>query len=150
MTLSVLGVAEGVRQIGAVNMDHLNNCEITIDDVEDHLAPKFSTMFASLLGMMQVQESKEHAKQERQSKAAQTSNIMPESPKTPDRPTVPPDPDLSGGTTQSKDEESTKFLLANFVQNSLSVLHTEFRKINWSRSQCRLELYKTYFQMSSR
>jgi hypothetical protein len=43
---------------------------IEVDDVADTLAPKFATMFTSLLRVMAIQESKERAKKERQEQQA--------------------------------------------------------------------------------
>ena len=142
-----LGVAEGVRQIGAVDMDALYRGVIDIDYVEEYLAPKFAFMFTSLLSVMRAQETKELERQKKEAKASQTSTTTGGSPKTPDQPTFPVDSDLSGGTTQSKDEESTKFLLDHLVKSTMGVLRGDFRKITWSRSHCRIEIFKRYTPM---
>ena len=126
-------------------MDDLNSNKITMDDVLDGLAPEYSTMFASLLSVMRVQEIKEEAKIRKQSQAPHGPRINLERPKTPDQPTFPSNPDFSGSSTQSKDEESIKLLLDHLFKNTMSVLRSNFRKISWSRSACDIELYKRYF-----
>src|SRR6266496_1656408 len=55
-------------------------------------------------------------------------------PKTPDQPTHPSNPNWTGGTEESKDEENTKALLKQVVTDSMSVLELDFRKIFWQRS----------------
>jgi hypothetical protein len=72
-------------------------------------------------------------------------------PKTPDhQSTHPADPNLtgstdeSGGTTESKDEETTKWLINQFMENTLTVLGTPFRTLSWQQDQSELELIHTY------
>lgn len=64
----MLGVAEGARQLAAVDMADLNSGVIDIDDVRKKLAPDFLATFSSLLSVMAIQEVKERAKQAKQDK----------------------------------------------------------------------------------
>jgi hypothetical protein len=64
-------------------------------------------------------------------------------PRTPDQPTHPSDPDLTGESIESKDEENTKKLLFQFLMDTLSVLEDDFQRIAWQRSGCRVELNQT-------
>jgi hypothetical protein len=50
---------------------------------------------------------------------------------------------VSGGTTESKDEESTKVLMNQFLENTLSVLDSEFTKLCWPNSHLNIELAPT-------
>jgi len=66
------------------------------------------------------------------------------SPKTPDQLTVPADPNYSGGSAESKDEENTKMLLKQFVMNVLNFLDDQFTTINWHRGPHGVTLVHTY------
>lgn len=156
-------------------MNELNIGALDIDQVKK-LAPEFTTTFTSLLGVMEIREMKQRAKENKS--AGQISSILPSSdttltnlkrsagsqasvlppkrtkstngspsprpePRTPDQPTHPSNPDLTGGSTESKDEENTKKLLIDILRNSMSVLEAGFRKIPWQRSGCRVELSQT-------
>src|SRR5271169_6333659 len=65
-------------------------------------------------------------------------------PKTPDQPTHPSDPNFTGASIESKEEENTKKLLIDLLRNTMSVLEAEFRRITWQRSGYRVELNQTY------
>ena len=106
--------------------------------------------FRSLLGVMSIQEARQRAKELRQAKsapvasgtssttdlllpnaakrtrAARTSESPVAEPKTPDQPTHPSNPNLTGGTDESKDEENTKELLKELLMDSMSVLELDF------------------------
>lgn len=58
----MLGVADGAKQLGSVDMNDLNNDIITIDDVRKRLAPDFHGTFSALLTLVEIQEMKQHAK----------------------------------------------------------------------------------------
>jgi hypothetical protein len=75
----------------------------------------------------------------------------PTEPKTPDhQSTHPADPNLthnsdeSGGSMESKDEETTKWLINAFMENTLTVLGAPFRTLRWQQDQSELELIHTY------
>jgi hypothetical protein len=55
-------VAEGSRQLAAVDMNDLNSGVIDIDHVRKRLAPDFLGTFSSVLAVMSIQEIKERAK----------------------------------------------------------------------------------------
>jgi hypothetical protein len=151
-------------------MDDVNKGLIEIDDVGDNLAPKFATMFASLLNVMAVSEAKQRAKKAQLEKRAQKaiqlasakrladSEIFPEASKrirlkkslTPlDQSTNPQDSNFTGGTDKSgksieyKDEESSKQLVFDILRNSMSALGGDFRRIGWQKDGHRVELVET-------
>ena len=72
------------------------------------------------------------------------SQSLPPEPKTPDQPTHPTDPNFTGTSVESQDEENTKMLLKQFLLNTLSVLEAEFRNIAWQQSGCIVELNQTF------
>lgn len=66
-------------------------------------------------------------------------------PKTPpDQLTIPANPNISGRSTESKDEENTKLLLSEFMLDIMRVIR-DVRKLKWVRSACPVELTKTSF-----
>jgi hypothetical protein len=102
------------------------------------------------------------APDERRTKRTKKPPSPPPEPKTPDQSTEPANPNytdgtdtslatnVSGVTTESKDEESTKWLLSTFITNTLTILGAEFRTITWQHSPYRLELMHTYKLVISR
>jgi hypothetical protein len=87
----------------------------------------------------------------KRSRQTRKSPSPPIGPKTPDhQSTHPADPNLtgstdqSGGTTESKDEETTKWLINLFLMNTLTVLGAPFRTLSWQQDQSKLELVHTY------
>jgi hypothetical protein len=165
-----IGVAEGARQLAAIDMARLIDGTMDIDDVED-LAPTFSAMFKSLLNVVSIQDSKERAKAaklasqaisrkraaESQDSKGTTKRLRTKSPQssppgagsTPDRPTVPQDADFSIKTDKSgysiefKDEESTRKLISNMLSCTTSTLRREFRLITWPDTEAKVELFQT-------
>lgn len=65
-------------------------------------------------------------------------------PKTPDQPTHPRNPDYTGDTVTSKDEDITRQLLIRVVYDSLSLLETDCTRISWQQSGNKVELCETY------
>jgi hypothetical protein len=165
-------VAEGVRQLEAVNTSRLIDGTMEIYDVED-LAPKFAVMFESLLNVASIQDKKARARasklQASQASTVRTSSKRPaedlagtakrlrtessQSPapspgSTPDRLTVPEDPDFSTRTNKSgrsvefKDEESTRKLLSNMLSCTRRTLGRESQLIKWPQTEARVELFQ--------
>ena len=54
----VLGVSEGAKQLGAVDMNDLCSGDIDIDEVRKEFAPDFVQTFKSLVTIMENQETK--------------------------------------------------------------------------------------------
>ena len=161
---------EGARQLGSVEIDDLRNGSVELEDVMKTLAPYFLDTFQSILDVISIQEMKQRAKQQRQAnttsassapakrtaedqpsdnpskrtRAASQSSSPTSQPKTPDQPTHPKNPDWSGGTEESKDEENTKALLNETLTDSMSVLESNFRRLTWQRSGRKVELFHTY------
>jgi hypothetical protein len=81
-----VGVEEGARQLGAVEMSDISTGKVDIDDVIDSIAPKFGATFTALLSVMEVQERKQLAKeakpanQARSMVASSGSTIIPKRP----------------------------------------------------------------------
>jgi hypothetical protein len=68
-----------------------------------------------------------------------------ESPKTPDKPTHPEDPNYSGASNESKDEEYAKALISRFLEDTMSVLEDGFAKIKWQNSGYDVHICGTFF-----
>lgn len=154
-----------MRQLGAVDASALSGGDIEIEDVRKKLAPDFVTTFKSLSRTMVAQETKLQAKEGRRtsqlssqtlssnsqnlldtispSDTVSTADLLSE-PKTPDQLTHPRDPQWSGSSTASKDEEATKKLLFNMLSDTMTILESDFRKILWQKSRLRVELAQTY------
>lgn len=164
-------VDEGIRQLASVNMDHLNTGQMEADNVK-RVAPDFTSMYTSLLNVMAIRETKQRARKAQQasqvSSIPSSSNMTTTSLKrpsdsqeyagdakrvrtgnTPDRPTKPVDAtfsnttDKSGNSIEFKDEEHTKELITLLLMNTMSVLESEFRRIEWQQSGRRVELCQT-------
>ncbi len=152
-------------------MGDLYSGVIDIDDVSNILAPKFTTTFTSLLNVMVIQEMKDTDRQMRiaaqqeqihvssskrpaaesldenaskRSRGTRRPSSPTPEPKTPDQPTVPQNPNWTGSSIESKDEENTKKLLFDVVRNTMGVLESGFRRITWQRSGYRVELFQTF------
>jgi hypothetical protein len=161
----VLGVAEGAKQLGAVDMNDLCSGEINIDDVRKKFAPDFVQTFRSLLTIMENQETKlqmKEAKERSQSNSqsvsgststdalpsgvasrTQSSPDISSEPRTPDQPTHPSNPKWSGSSTASQDEEATKKLLSRLLWDTMTILEADFRMVNWQKSGLKVELTET-------
>ena len=66
-------------------------------------------------------------------------------PKTPDQPTMPIDPNftnLSGSSGESTDEEHTEMLLKAFLDNVLSIVRSEVRRLEWVGNEYQVEITK--------
>jgi hypothetical protein len=149
-------------------MDHLNTGLMEADDVKK-VAPDFTSMYTSLLNVMAIRETKQRvrkAQQASQASSLPTSSNMTTTTKkrpldtqadggdakrvrtghTPDRPTKPVDAnftnttDKSGDSIEYKDEEHTKELVTLLLMNTMSVLESRFRRIEWQKSGRRVEL----------
>jgi hypothetical protein len=168
--LIFVGVDDGTQQLASVEMEDINSGAISMHTVRKKLAPDFLSTFKSLRNVMSLQEAKLRARQESsntsqpvvssrtkrppQSPAASTSikrtkiaedQQSPSSePKTPDQPTHPADPDFSGTSTESKDEENTKMLLKLLLEDTLNTLEADFCEPRWQRSGYMVELCRTY------
>jgi hypothetical protein len=61
-------------------------------------------------------------------------------PHTPDQPTVPKNPDYSGDSIESIDEDNTKQMIRTFIHSTLYNLGSEFTRIPWPSyaQKCRL------------
>jgi hypothetical protein len=62
-------------------------------------------------------------------------------PHTPDRPTIPADPDYSGDSIESTDEDNTKHMITTFVLLTLVCLERGFNNVPWPlhTGKCSLE-----------
>ena len=63
-------------------------------------------------------------------------------PRTPDQPTQPMDPDYSGGSIESVNEDNTKRMISAFVETILDLLGKDFEQITWASypQTCRLNV----------
>jgi hypothetical protein len=90
----------------------------------------------------------EHTTTEENAKRTKVSSkpSSPEGPHTPDQPAVAPNPnytgnsDSSGGSIESTDEELTRALLRNFLDDTRGFLRLDFRVLDWTRSGLKTDL----------
>jgi hypothetical protein len=63
-------------------------------------------------------------------------------PRTPDQPTIPHDPDYSGDSNESTDEDNTKQMITTLVLSTLAFLGHGFNKLLWPlyTGKCSLEM----------
>ena len=52
-------------------------------------------------------------------------------PRTPDQPTVPKNPNYSGDSIESINEDNTKQMITTLIRTIISLLGTDFRQISW-------------------
>ena len=105
-------------------------------------APAFFAFYKSLKSVMKVREQKLLAKQP---KRDSHSSSMPTTPRTPENQwTRPRDPNHTGSSTQSKDEDYTKELLSMLLMCSLGVLDQVFQRLSWVRSAYEVLLDETF------
>jgi hypothetical protein len=149
-------------------MNALSGGDIDIDDVSHYLAPKFVHTFTSLLNVMEAQETELRNKQAEQasrlnsqlnrasssitsprfivdSMSTASATFSLSEPRTPDQPIHPSDPKWNGSSTASKDEEATKKLLSNLLSDTMLILESDFRRIQWQQSGLKVELVPTCF-----
>jgi len=72
------------------------------------------------------------------------SSLSGSEPTTPDQLTHPVNPNYSGDTAASQDEDITKELLIRVIYDSLSILAPECSEISWQLSGNFVELHQTY------
>lgn len=151
----MIGVADGAKQLASIDITHLKSSTVKMNKARRQGAPDFGPFFSSLVGVITAQEKKLRARQASQQNSTSMSSgstiptrkrsppssdsidgkrikqtnesSSPHSdPKTPDQPTHPSDPDWSGGTDSSNDEEYTKMLLRDLLLNIREFLDEEF------------------------
>lgn len=160
----ILGVSEAVAELEDVKVTEIENGNIDIDELDEL---HFASTFKALLDVIQEQDSKQRISKERREKHARsrslskkgTSNAVSTKatkhikmntqdycqPKTPDQPIPPPNPNLSGLSTESKDDENTKVLLNTLLSDTMTIIKSEVRTLHWVRSDCKVEITKTFF-----
>jgi hypothetical protein len=147
-------------------MNDLCSDDINIDDVRRRYAPDFVQTFKYLLAVMENQEAKIRMKEAKElsqinsqsvSSSVSTDALRPEvaspttqlsadtfsEPRTPDQPTRPSNPNWSGSSAASQDEEATKKLLSLLLSETITILESEFRRIRWQKSGLKVELAQT-------
>jgi len=67
----------------------------------------------------------------------------PPKPPTPNRPTRPIDPARSGSTSASGPEDDTRQLVFDLVRDTLTILRSDFYRIDWQRSGYPVEMIQT-------
>ena len=69
-----------------------------------------------------------------------------DSPRTPDRPTAPKNPDYSGDSIESIDEDDTKKMINNFIDTILGQISPELGKVSWPlyTERCQLDILGFY------
>jgi hypothetical protein len=160
MSFNSSGVSEAVQELENIKMTDIQDGSLDLDELDEL---RFASTFHALLDVIQEQDSKQRASKERREKQAQSrslsktvtkavkrikTNTQPadsRKPKTPDQPIPPPNPNLSGLSTESKDEENTKVLLSTLLSDTMKIVKSEVRRLHWVRSNCTVEITKTCF-----
>jgi hypothetical protein len=160
-------VAEGVKQLGSVDVSALSAGVINIQHIRKNLAPDFVPTFKSLYNITCVQETALQRKEAKRAahfahQSISSSSVQPTTPvskhdiltpltepTTPDQPTHPEDPKWSGSSTASQDEEATKKLISDFLSDTMTILESEFQTIYWQRSGRQVELLQTFFPLTT-
>lgn len=120
---------------------------VDMDDVRSNafqvgmLAPVFFPFYKSLKNIMKVREQKLLSKQSK--KGPNTSSSLPilTTPET--QYTHPRNPDYTGSSTQSKDEDYTKDLLSMLFMCTLIILGKGFKRLSWVQSSYEVLLEET-------
>jgi hypothetical protein len=151
-----------VSEIRALKFSILDvaNGEASMDVVDDLIY--FKNVFTTLLSVIRLKDNKIRQRMQRVDKTVESvsasdlvgqkrsADTLPpqdskpkrskldqtsqQRPKTPDQPTVPAEPDLSGSSRESDDEEDTRVLLNEFLKAVLSIVKTEVRGLKWASS----------------
>jgi hypothetical protein len=87
---------------------------------------------------MQVSRRKKKKKIEKERESSQTdpssfAASSPSRPTTPDRLPITPDPNYSGSSTNSQDEEPTKQLAGNFLSSTMLILSENFCQLKFQK-----------------
>ena len=151
-------MAKAERELNRINMADICTGKTNLDDLD---GLHFERTFLALLNVIQCQDKKKREKEIRRAKeliatsvessplsnpkrrkydasASSTRLIMP------DQPSLPSNPNLSGATEESTDEESTKHLLSDFLVDTMRIVKSDIRQLHWVQSQCTVEMSKRY------
>jgi len=105
----------------------------------------FERTYLALLNVISKRDSKKRKKQRRLMTAAKrTKPTEGTCSVTPEQSIPTPNPNYSGSTSESTDEESTKCLLSGFLLDTMRVLGGAVRELQWPTTDCKVELTKTY------
>lgn len=156
----ISGVSEAVAELEDFKVTEIENGNVDLDELDEL---HFTSTFKALLHVIQEQDSKQHNSKERHEKQAWSRSLSKKGtsdtisakqietnrqnyrqPKTPDQPIPPPNPNLSGLSTESKDEENTKVLLNMLLSDTITIVKSEVRRLHWVRSDCKVEITKTF------
>jgi hypothetical protein len=166
MSSNSAGVFEAVQELENIKMTDIEDGTLDLDELDEL---RFASTFHALLDVIQEQDSKQRASEERREKQTQSRSLSKmttidsvsakavknikthtqpadsRKPKTPDQPIPTPNPNLSGLSTESKDEENTKVLLNTLLSDTMKIVKSEVRRLHWVRSDCKVEITKTCF-----
>jgi hypothetical protein len=140
-----LGFKEGARQLENVNLKQEINLLLKS-------APPFASFLRALKRLMTFPETKLKEKRRKElQKVASSASVVPSNvvtsasgSVTPNQPTVLPDPNYSGSSTNSQDEETTKQLAQQLLFSTMFVLEDDLNKIRWQQSGKSVELALSY------
>jgi hypothetical protein len=107
-------------------------------------APHFSSFFEPLISLNTRQGSKVKEKEIREMKQQPITASSASRPHTPDQPIPPQNPDLSGSSTNSQDEDTTKKLVNQLLFSIMTVLDEKFYRVSWQQSGEIIELVSVY------
>ena len=170
----MLGITDGAKQLASIDITHLQSDTVDMNRIRKRHAPDFGSFFNSLVDVITRQDKKLRARQASQQVSTPISSGSPiptqkrpppipvsdipakrtrqtdesasprSEPKTPDQPTHPSDPDWTGGTDSSKDEEHAKMLLRDLLMNTKDLLAEDFYRITWQRSGHKVDIVQTF------
>jgi hypothetical protein len=103
-------------------------------------APHFVYFFEALKRLNTPQERKLKEKKLREMKQQEVTASSEARPITPDQPTSARDPDFSGSSATSQDEDASKMLVNHFLFATMTVLEENFYRISWHQSGGTVEL----------
>jgi hypothetical protein len=172
-----LGVENGKEQLGSINISDIVDDIFAEDTIADK-APYFHSTLGAIVNLVQnsrtnadgtktspisdptsssaVKRPAEVGMVEESTKRTKVlhKSSSPKGAHTPDQPTVVPNPNYSGSTDssgesiESTDEELTRTLLRNFLDDARVFLRLEFRILDWTKSGLKTDLAIRYCTFS--
>jgi len=164
-----LGVMDAIKEIESVDISAIKHSKKPLDDLDElyYFREMFKNMFETVCSQ---DPNARHKKQSappaeipvagggapkrvapavplQKSKRIKRETSSNRRPKTPDQPTMPIDPNftnLSGSSGESTDEEHTEMLLKAFLDNVLSLVKSEVRRLKWVGNEYQVEITKGY------
>jgi hypothetical protein len=173
-SLTILGVENGKEQLRSINISDIVG-DIYAEDTIADKAPYFHSTLGAIVSLVENSGTntdgtkpspisgrtsstaeKRPAEDGTVEESTKRTKVLhksssPKGAHTPDQPTVVPNPNYSGSTNssgesiESTDEELTRTLLRNFLDDARSFLRLEFRVLDWTKSGLKTDLAIRYY-----